>query len=311
MDFNENEVLVDNDTDKLEATEIVVEERVVEEEVTEEIVVRDLFCTNCGYQIPESANFCTKCGTKVQTRVEKVVVQKPKAKKKPKEKKFLTPFNIKLIKRATLMLLGLLFFIFSFVPITTVSVEDNVHLFQTMISKDAEFGINSYEIITLLFDSTKDKKYTFDQQDLMPSLGGEVDDVYSDYIVLYRNKIELSHQLQELYGLAVPPVLELRLIESQYEDVCEDFYYCQTRVLLRSNITDDVEGVPFCLILSGILAICYIIFSIGLFIFSTASFIMLFIDKKEESKLRRIHNLFNKIAIIGSISSVFVVIDTH
>ena len=44
-----------------------------------------MFCKNCGSELSDSAKFCTKCGTKVES-TPTPVVEEPKAKEKVKEK---------------------------------------------------------------------------------------------------------------------------------------------------------------------------------------------------------------------------------
>lgn len=107
------------------------------------------YCINCEKELSTDAVFCQHCGSKQP--VEASVETTPSPTKKSKR-------GLKIacvVRNSAMLMLAILLLITSFLPTTTVDLEEHENILGTE-NIDQEFGLNTFQYITLFVDSFKD-----------------------------------------------------------------------------------------------------------------------------------------------------------
>jgi len=212
-----------------------------------------IFCHNCGKPNPAEAKFCYDCG---QQLVRPAAVE-PSAQATPVNTP-MTAAQKKQIKSivisATLVLLSLILFIFSFCPILTSTVK---------IVDDAEIevGYSAIDNITLMFDSFKElDDYDIRESDLQEEL------------------LDLQEELDELEKYYDRDDGEVDT--EDFLDEHGDLFGELLKINKRIDYQRESYSTTFSDVLAGVIGLLYILLTLALLVFSSLHLIFLLIKKK-------------------------------
>ena len=207
------------------------------------------YCYNCGQKLPKVANYCVRCGTpqnfefddEVQTSTENTeFVQVPFIKPNKVSK-----FNVlNFISRITLLLLSIVMIVFTFLPTSVAYYKSEVLV-----------EVNSYQSITLLFDSFQNKS----EEEL------EESDIYYEINELTQNMD--IHTFDDFRELS----------QNEKNDVKKIIF-----LTLRLTLQSEETFTPLDIILGACFSLIYVLFAIAFFIISLLNFLGFFIAKLDK-----------------------------
>lgn len=235
-ELNETEVFCHNCGAKYEAP-------VVEEEAPEAVAPKKTFCTNCGAELAEGTVFCSNCGTKNEAPAAEtapVAEAAPAAETAPAKPgvKILGAPIMTFVKKSALLLMALLVFISSFLPVFTMTFE---------YDEDEEFSVNvnAYQVVGFAFDAM---------------MSQDIDEIEDS--ALYEKAEEYAEDHFEDW------------MEGDDLESMGKYYLMMYRLELRSEYSE----LTFAQFLASMFALTYVILVIAAFIFAIFNFLSLIVS---------------------------------
>ncbi len=217
------------------------------------------FCMNCGTQLPDAAKFCLACGAKqdftpdapvdapISTPVEAgnlfSPVEEVVAPPKPRVKKPMKPRAwMPILCNSLIMVIALLFIIFSFLPVIQFDIDAIVPQNLVGDKVDYQFKISTTDTFVYLFDSFKD----LDQEDLLDSR-------------LYEKLQDLAEEMQDWDAESFD-----ELSNREKRD-----FNAYINMMLRLQFQSEDTRTSTYLILSSVVGLIYILVCIAFFVLAT------------------------------------------
>ena len=247
-------------------------------------------CINCGTQIPIDSLFCPKCGAKQS--VDEFVKPTPVANeeegapsftespdtaagvtdKKTKKGKWVAA----IVRNSVIMAVAILLLIGSFLPISSIKVKDIASIpgMSSMDDSNMEFSLNTFQYITLFFDSFADVEDIEDLEDLRD----DINEIYEEFADFEDEDYEK--------------------LSSREKGLLNEAFYISTRVLVQL----DENGPPASLIFCVIFGILNILFSVAFFVVALLNLL---------ATISRLTAAFNTWALALLTSAPAIILATH
>ncbi len=214
-------------------------------------------CISCKKEISIEAAFCPYCGLK-QTDESAVASASEAAKATPPafEKTAKRGLRItSIIRNSAILALAVLLLVGSFFPISRLNANEIAENTNTNDFKhsDVTLGLNTFQYITLFFDSFKDAENPWELQELSPKLYAEIED--------------LAEDLEDM-----PYDIELEALTAKEKRMVSRLLY----LTMRGVTQLDTKGPSVSLVLCAVFGILNILVSVALFVLSLLNLLATF-----------------------------------
>lgn len=209
------------------------------------VASRKRFCSFCGAESSGIYTNCVRCGNSI--------LVKPKVPATPQKKTQSVDINSKLLSTFSLLILATLVFVLSFLPIFKMEAE-------ILNIKNAEFKINTYQSVALVFDNIQNKS-----------------DKALKRTNLYEDIEEYEDDLSDL-DISIKDG-EINLSKSKSTDFSK-YLLKSYKLSLRSEDT----ALSSSIVIASLASLTYIVASALALVFAFASFLSCFADVDDYSR---------------------------